>query len=79
MDEDATDTLTFYADGDGDGYGDATTPAQACERPEGYVEDDGDCDDSSGAFHPGAAESDCTDPADYNCDGSVGYLSLIHI
>jgi len=32
-----------------------------------------DCDDSDPAYHPGAAEDDCTDPADYNCDGSVGY------
>ncbi|MBN2800032.1 MAG: hypothetical protein JXX28_12885, partial [Deltaproteobacteria bacterium] len=41
--------------------------------PEGYVQSDTDCDDSSALFHPGAAEADCTDPADYNCDGSVGY------
>ncbi|MBN2799961.1 MAG: hypothetical protein JXX28_12515, partial [Deltaproteobacteria bacterium] len=41
--------------------------------PAGYVTNDTDCDDSDDAFHPGATEADCTDPADYNCDGSVGY------
>jgi hypothetical protein len=34
---------------------------------------DGDCNDLDPAFHPGAPETDCTDPADYNCDGSVGF------
>jgi len=45
-----------------------------------FVDEDGDgygaqedCDDTDPTFHPGATEADCTDPADYNCDGSVGY------
>jgi hypothetical protein len=33
----------------------------------------GDCDDADPAYHPAATESDCTDPSDYNCDGSTGY------
>ncbi|MCK6517473.1 FG-GAP-like repeat-containing protein [Myxococcota bacterium] len=40
--------LTFYADLDGDGLGDAAAPreARACEPvPEGFVMDVGDCDD----------------------------------
>jgi hypothetical protein len=45
----------------------------ACEAPAGHVAAAGDCDDTDAAFNPGAAEDDCTDPADYNCDGSVGY------
>ncbi|MBN2799371.1 MAG: hypothetical protein JXX28_09515 [Deltaproteobacteria bacterium] len=73
VDEDPIDALTFFADGDGDGYGDAARAADACAAPAGYVDNDLDCDDSSAAFHPGAAESDCADPSDYNCDGSVGY------
>jgi MYXO-CTERM domain-containing protein len=32
-----------------------------------------DCNDSSANYHPYADESDCTDPNDYNCDGSVGF------
>ncbi|MBN2798584.1 MAG: putative metal-binding motif-containing protein [Deltaproteobacteria bacterium] len=73
VDEDATDAPSWYADADADGYGDPGQVLTACARPDGYVERDGDCDDSSSAHHPGAAESDCADPEDYNCDGSVGY------
>ncbi|MBN2800350.1 MAG: hypothetical protein JXX28_14515 [Deltaproteobacteria bacterium] len=73
VDEDPVDAPTWYADGDGDGFGDGGAATAACEAPEGYVAQQGDCDDSSAAFHPGAPETDCADPADYNCDGSVGY------
>ncbi|MBN2797850.1 MAG: hypothetical protein JXX28_01770 [Deltaproteobacteria bacterium] len=73
IDEDPVDADTFYVDGDGDGYGDAAAPVAACEAPAGAVSADGDCDDTDPAFHPGAPESDCGDPSDYNCDGSVGY------
>ncbi len=75
-DEDAIDTTTWYADVDGDGYGDDTATLVACEAPAGHVDRGGDCDDSDALFHPGASESDCADPNDYNCDGSVGYDDL---
>ncbi|MBN2798189.1 MAG: hypothetical protein JXX28_03510 [Deltaproteobacteria bacterium] len=73
VDNGALDALSFYADGDGDGYGDAGAAIEACAQPAGYVTSSTDCDDGDVAFHPGAAEADCADPADYNCDGSVGY------
>jgi large repetitive protein len=71
--DDALDAPTWYGDADGDGYGVDSDVATACDAPFGYVAHDGDCDDADPAFHPGAAEADCTDPADYNCDGAVGY------
>jgi hypothetical protein len=64
---------TFYADGDDDGFGEDALPIEACEAPEGYAAQGGDCDDGDAAFYPGAAETDCGDPNDYNCDGSTGY------
>ena len=73
VDEDATDAETWYRDADGDGHGDAANAVVTCEEPEGYASTDDDCDDGDAAFHPGAPEDDCTDPSDYNCDGSVGY------
>lgn len=59
---------TFYPDADGDGYGNpAGTTAEGCTPPEGYVEDDSDCDDSSRSINPAAAE--VCDDVDNNCDG----------
>ena len=72
-DPDITDMISWYLDTDGDGYGSDDTTTSACEQPSGYATYGGDCDDSDPAYNPGASESDCTDPADYNCDGSTGY------
>jgi len=67
-----TERPTWYADGDGDGYGDASQATVACEAPAGHVAESGDCDDGDSDFYPNAPEDDCTDPNDYNCDGAVG-------
>ena len=72
-DSDLVDAATWYADADADGWGDDASTTQACEEPTGFVDQGGDCDDADPAFNPGADEDDCTDPADYNCDGSTGY------
>ncbi len=63
----------WYGDGDGDGYGDSDDVVSACTAPDGYVEYGGDCDDGDTTYHPGAAETDCSEPNDYDCDGHVGY------
>ncbi|MCB9758593.1 MAG: hypothetical protein H6739_02010 [Alphaproteobacteria bacterium] len=73
VDVDATDAATWYVDTDGDGWGNPLISEAACEAPAGYVADAGDCDDGDNQYYPGAPEDDCTDPNDYNCDGSVGY------
>ena len=72
-DDSVTGTTTWYSDGDGDGYGDDSSTSTACTAPSGTVAYGGDCDDADPAYNPGASEADCTDPADYNCDGSTGY------
>ena len=58
----------WYADLDVDGYGDAGTSLQACEQPDGYVEDDTDCDDEASSVYPGASEI-MNDGIDQDCDG----------
>jgi hypothetical protein len=72
VDEGAIDAPAWYPDTDEDGYG-AGVAVNECDAPSGHVATDDDCDDASADFHPGATEDDCTDPNDYNCDGSVGY------
>ena len=67
--DDAVDGATWYADGDGDGYGDAATSSYACYQPSGYVLDDTDCDDADAAQHPGAYEY-CNGEDD-DCDGVI--------
>ncbi len=64
---------TWYVDADGDGYGDDGTAFLACAGLPNDASQGGDCNDADAAYHPGAPETDCTDPNDYNCDGSVGY------
>ena len=69
VDEDAVDPLTFYADDDGDGYGDASAPVQGCEAGRGEVSDATDCDDGNATVHPSADES--CDGIDHDCDGDT--------
>jgi len=74
IDEDsAIDAATWYADDDDDGFGAASPTTTACEQPDGFSDNADDCDDTDAAYNPAAVEDDCTDPNDYNCDGSVGY------
>jgi hypothetical protein len=71
--DDALDVSTWYLDADGDGWGGDAQTLLGCDQPAGYSLHGGDCDDADPAFNPSALEADCTDPNDYNCDGSVGY------
>jgi hypothetical protein len=63
---DALDALTFYADADGDSFGDPLTTSVACAPPEGFVEDGTDCDDAAPTAFPGAVE--VCDGLDNDCD-----------
>jgi len=66
-DSDLTDALTWYADTDGDGFGDLDSTTDACEEPSGYVSDDTDCDDTESSVNPDAVE--ICDGVDADCDG----------
>ncbi len=43
----------WYADVDGDGYGDPGNPYPRCDAPVGFVATGDDCDDNDPAVHPG--------------------------
>jgi len=60
---------TYYADTDMDGFGDPNNSTMACERPEGYVTDDTDCDDSNADINPAAVE--VCNGVDDNCNGLI--------
>ncbi len=71
-DEDCADgdlvSTVWYADTDGDGFGNAAASASLCAPPtSGYTKDDTDCDDTDAAVHPGADER-CDNTIDDDCD-----------
>ena len=72
LDNAAVDMETFWADDDADGYGDAARVRTACAQPQGYVADDGDCDDADAARNPGATEICDAKNVDEDCDGLLG-------
>ena len=67
IDNDVTDALTFYEDYDEDGFGDPEITEDACEVPDGFVDNMDDCDDLEATVNPDAPE--ICDEMDNNCDG----------
>jgi hypothetical protein len=66
-DVDPATSTTFFVDVDGDGYG--AEAELRCDPKAGYAAVNGDCDDTSGGVHPGAAEL-CADGIDQDCSGT---------
>ncbi|MBU3729262.1 MAG: hypothetical protein FGM37_08460, partial [Phycisphaerales bacterium] len=70
VDDDAADRVTWYVDGDGDGYG-TGSPALHCsvEALPGHAGVSGDCDDGAPAVNPGTSE--VCNGIDDDCAGGV--------
>ncbi len=74
---------TFYADADGDTFGNPTSTIQDCTAPAGYVSNNTDCDDSNAALNPNAiwyADTDGDGFGDLSltqnsCTQPLGYVS----
>ncbi|MFM9986820.1 MAG: MopE-related protein [Flavobacteriales bacterium] len=62
-------TLTWYADGDNDGYGNPNSSITNCTPPLGYVSNNLDCNDANNAVNPNATE--ICNGIDDDCDGQV--------
>ncbi len=69
VDENALDEADWYADVDGDGYGDSGSFQAACTAPSNHVANSEDCDDTNGAVNPAATEG--CDAVDNDCDGTT--------
>jgi len=69
IDNDAVDAETWYADMDNDGWGDELIWIVACEMPEGYTANFGDCDDGDASCYPEAPE--ICDYKDNDCNGEI--------
>ena len=61
--------LTFFRDTDGDGFGNESSPAQACVRPNGYVAIGRDCVDTDANINPNVAE--VCNGIDDNCNTTI--------
>ena len=72
----AVNATRYYADSDGDGYGNAASATSACARPTGYVTDATDCDDTNSGENPAASE--VCDGDDDDCDGAIDENSAIN-
>lgn len=67
----STPSVTYYADADGDTFGDATgNPVELCAPATGFVTNNLDCDDTNPAVNPDATEI-AYDGIDNNCDGQL--------
>jgi uncharacterized protein YkwD len=60
---------TYFRDVDGDGYGTFRETIESFEPIDGFVSQDGDCDDNNDSIFPAAEE--LFDAADNDCDGSI--------
>jgi hypothetical protein len=70
--------LTYYADMDGDNYGNNTDSLIACSQPVGYVVTNTDCDDTNSGINPGATDIPANG-IDEDCSGSDAPLTPLNL
>jgi hypothetical protein len=62
-------TSRFYADEDGDGYGNSSVLIEACSAPAGFVSNSSDCNDANAMQHP--EQEDICNGIDDDCNGFI--------
>ena len=60
----------WYADADGDSFGDPNVSQLVCVAPGNYVSNNTDCNDASASINPNASEV-LSNGGDDNCDGTI--------
>ncbi|MBP9882027.1 MAG: T9SS type A sorting domain-containing protein [Chitinophagales bacterium] len=67
--DDGFGTTQYFADSDGDGYGDPAIYSNECSLPEGYAVTGDDCNDSNPLINP--ISDEIQNGIDDNCDGTI--------
>jgi len=67
-DAEVREPRTWYRDADGDGFGSADRSRLACEMPDGFVDNNADCDDDRSDLNPADADSDGASTCEGDCD-----------
>jgi hypothetical protein len=71
------DMPVWFADSDGDGFGDPDVEARSCTAPAAFVENFDDCDDDNRLVNPDATE-DAGNLVDEDCqDGAAPFTDLL--
>ena len=77
IDEEGSENIiTWYADFDGDGYGNINNSQESCSQPSNYVLDSSDCNDSNDEVSPSQSEI-CNNNKDDNCDGQQNEIGAL--
>lgn len=61
---------TYYADADGDGFGNPNASVSNCAQPIGFILNNTDCSDNLASVNPNAVEL-CNNNLDDNCNGII--------
>jgi len=69
VDDAQAQAQVWYADLDGDGFGDPNNPGMGCPAPAGYVASASDCNDGDALIFPGAVEA--CDGIDNDCNSQI--------
>ncbi len=79
IDEQPQMGLLYFADADGDGYGDSDLGVEACEVPSGMVDNNLVCDDYDATVNPDGDDpcGEEADGVDNDCDGVVDNLDRL--
>ncbi len=70
--------VTYFADLDGDTYGNINDSIVACTQPSGYVLNNSDCDDTNSAINPGATDIPING-IDEDCNGADAPLLPVNL
>ena len=72
VDENVDNVVPWFIDNDGDGFGETgSEPILSCQQPDGYVDNDTDCNDQDDGIHPNMLEICDPDYIDEDCDGQL--------